>query len=102
MTQLVPGMTIEQLQKLQREVETRIAQEHETQRQTAKTHLEAEAKKLGYTIPDLFGLRAKTKGKRVAAKWQHPDNPELTWTGRGKKPTWVVELQAKGTPLKAL
>ena len=102
MTTLTPGMSLDALQALQKEVAAQIATEQDTLRAKAKEHLEAEAKKLGFTIPDLFGIRSKTKGKRVAAKWAHPENDQLTWSGRGKKPSWLVELLAKGGKAKPL
>jgi DNA-binding protein H-NS len=36
-------------------------------------------------------------GKKVAAKYRNPANPEQTWTGRGVSPTWIQELKAAGT-----
>jgi DNA-binding protein H-NS len=36
-------------------------------------------------------------GKKVAAKYRNPANPEQTWTGRGVSPTWVQALKAADT-----
>ncbi len=41
-------------------------------------------------------------GKPVAPKYRNPANPEQTWTGRGKSPTWVAELKTAGTLDSAL
>ena len=30
-------------------------------------------------------------GGTVEAKYQHPSNKDLTWTGRGKRPKWMTE-----------
>jgi len=38
----------------------------------------------------------KTKG---VAKYRNPDNPKQTWTGRGKRPGWLVEKVESGTKL---
>ncbi|KMK85845.1 MULTISPECIES: H-NS histone family protein [Pectobacterium] len=32
----------------------------------------------------------------VAPKYAHPDNPSLTWSGRGKQPNWFKEALAAG------
>ena len=38
------------------------------------------------------------KGRQATARYRHPDDPNLTWTGRGRKPVWVIEwLDAGGT-----
>lgn len=36
-----------------------------------------------------------TRGK-VAPKYRNPENPEQTWTGRGKTPLWAQELKSNG------
>jgi DNA-binding protein H-NS len=41
-------------------------------------------------------------GKKVAAKYRNPANPDQTWTGRGVSPTWVQALKAAGTLDSAL
>jgi DNA-binding protein H-NS len=40
--------------------------------------------------------------KPVEAKYRHPENAELTWTGRGRKPVWVQELLTAGKTLEDL
>jgi DNA-binding protein H-NS len=62
----------------------------------------AAAEALGFKVEDLFGSRptapsvAKDDRQKVAAKYAHPENPELTWTGRGRTPKWIEEKEAKG------
>ncbi len=33
---------------------------------------------------------------KLAPKFRHPENPELTWTGRGIAPKWLQALVAQG------
>jgi DNA-binding protein H-NS len=33
---------------------------------------------------------------KVIAKYQNPDNPSQTWSGRGRQPRWVIALLARG------
>ena len=50
-----------------------------------------------------FGVRAgKVKAKRpaVAAKYRDPASGK-TWNGRGRRPAWVVALEAEGKSLEA-
>ena len=37
----------------------------------------------------------------IPPKYAHPNNPALTWSGRGKAPKWLTDLQAQGSPLEA-
>lgn len=54
----------------------------------------------GYTVDDIFpgvGLAKATSAKEKApAKYRNPENHSQTWTGRGRKPRWLVEAEAAG------
>ena len=55
---------------------------------------------LGFTMAD-FELGGKTSssneaGVKVAAKYQNPDNPAQTWSGRGRNPQWMNDALSKG------
>jgi DNA-binding protein H-NS len=59
----------------------------------AKKAAEAVAKEYGFALNEL--LPNGGTGSKGVAKYRNPANPEQTWTGRGRKPTWVIEaLQA--------
>lgn len=40
--------------------------------------------------------------KKVPPKYHHPDNKELTWTGRGNRPIWVRDYLNDGGTLEEL
>ncbi|MBV8048037.1 MAG: H-NS histone family protein [Paludibacterium sp.] len=89
------------LLNLKTDVETEIkAREHEEKSKAKKQIMEL-AKAHGLTIEDVLG---KTGGVRkpVEAKYRHPKHPEMTWTGRGRKPVWVQELLNAGKTLQDL
>ena len=63
------------------------------------------AKAKGYSLDELLGgreVKVKVAGTKVKAKYRHPANPELQWTGRGRQPKWVAEWLAGGNALEAL
>lgn len=54
----------------------------------------------GLKLKDLNG-RGRAKGSkgptyRGGHTYQHPANRALTWKAKGKKPTWLVELEGQG------
>ena len=49
----------------------------------------------GFKVQDLFGKARKGKGS-VAVKYRDPQNPENTWTGRGRMPRWLVAATKGG------
>ena len=79
----------------ERLIDSKIKQERETARKAAEDAI----KGLGFTLEDLFGNPMRTapatrkRGESVGVpKYAHPENSELTWTGRGRKPKWFEEL----------
>lgn len=59
------------------------------------------AKSVGMSVTELVG-KAREKGQKVPARYAHPENPALLWTGRGRQPKWVEEQLASGKPLSSL
>lgn len=47
------------------------------------------------------GGKAKGKGASVAAKYRDPASGK-TWSGRGRRPAWVVALEAAGKSLDSV
>ena len=69
------------------------------QKAEARAKVEALARDLGYSLAELVGTETKTARAPVAAKYRHPENAALTWSGRGRKPLWFVDaLEAGKTP----
>ncbi len=60
------------------------------------------ARDLGYSLAELVGTETKITRAPTAAKYRHPENPALTWSGRGRKPHWFVEALAAGKAAEEL
>lgn len=91
------GMSLKDLKKLRKDVDQAIASFEERQRQQALAELESKAKEMGFSLSELTGGKAKTKGRSVSApKYRDPEDPDRTWTGRGRQPEWFKEALAKG------
>lgn len=53
----------------------------------------------GITIEDLGGKAGKSKSRgAAAAKYRDPASGK-TWSGRGRRPGWVVDLEKQGKSL---
>lgn len=62
---------------------------------------EADLARLGLTLSDALrhaqAKPAKSRGKRqLAPKFRHPEFPETTWSGVGRKPAWIREAEEAG------
>lgn len=88
-------MNREELLQLQKDVAKALKTLDECRRKEAFAAAETVAKDHGFNLNDLVG-GSKPKKAVAAPKFAHPDNPSLTWSGRGRKPKWFVEALDAG------
>ena len=89
--------SLSELKKMQKDVAKAIATFEDRQKAEARAKVEAVARELGYSLAELVGTETKSARAPAAAKYRHPENPALTWSGRGRKPQWFVDALAAGT-----
>ena len=53
----------------------------------------------GFSVDELFGGKLGRKKSARVAKYANPDDKFDTWTGRGRKPFWLVGRLKKGAKL---
>jgi DNA-binding protein H-NS len=95
----ISTLTVAQLRDLQQQIPAEIKRREAQEKVNVLNELRAFAKTRGYAIEDLLGKEAKVKtitGNKVKVKYRHPQNVELEWTGRGRKPKWVEAWMANG------
>ena len=82
-------LSLRQLRELQDTIAAAIAAREAQERVRLKEKLAEMAGKAGFSVAELFA----TPRKRGAAaiKYRHKDDPSLTWTGRGRRPRWMVK-----------
>ena len=84
-----------ELINLQKRIEEAIAEKRAADAQTTKEQLRQMAERAGFDIKELFGKRGSPRGTGVA-KYRNPKDSSQTWTGRGRKPNWLVDAVKKG------
>lgn len=114
------SMSISDLRRLQ----TRVANELQRRSETTKRALVKKMKKMvedeGLSLEEVIGEMAQTdartentprkrgpkptlkKGNKLPPKYFHPENPEMGWSGHGRKPQWIIDWLAQDKPLQAL
>lgn len=100
-------LTIAQLRELEQKLPLEIKRRELQEKNEILNEVRAFAKARGYNLDELVGKEAKpakavATGGKVKVKYRHPQNPELEWTGRGRKPKWVEAWLASGAALEAL
>lgn len=56
----------------------------------------AATKRQGSMPSELGGRRGEHSGASPSAKYRHPENPDLAWSGRGRRPAWIREAVEAG------
>lgn len=77
----------------------------------ARKAAEKAVAEFGLTLDDIAEAKAKPRigrpakakktgpKRKVAPKYKNPENPEQTWSGRGRRPDWVNKALAAGASL---
>ena len=92
------AMNLDELKRLKRDIDKAIANFDQRRKAEAKREVEAKAKEYGYSLAELVeaGGGKSSKSIPVAAKFRNPDNPEQTWSGRGRQPAWYRDALTAG------
>ncbi len=90
------GHSIDELKDLVAAAQKEISRKQRSRIKELRNKMEQLAGTVDMTAEELLsygGKKPKTVGE---AKFRNPDNPEQTWTGRGKQPNWLKDLIAGG------
>lgn len=96
-------MTRKELEKLRVDVDRELKRTIERDKKAAIAAAQKAARKHGFELSDITDEPKVAKPKKKAAKkppaaskYQHPDDPSKTWTGKGRQPNWIKEAEAVG------
>ncbi len=93
-------LSLAELKKLQKDVAKAIENFADRERKAALAELDALARERGFTLAQLLDEAGTKPRKTVAPKYANPADPSETWTGRGRKPRWVVAALEDGKSLE--
>jgi len=97
------GLSLRELKQLQKDVEAAIAGFRDRERRKAIAEVEAFMRERGLNPSEVAQALGQRSRKSIGApKYANPADPSQTWTGRGRKPGWVIEALAAGRPLEDL
>lgn len=94
------SLSLKELRQLHKDVEAAIADFKDREKRKAIAEVEAFARERGVNPAELASfLGRRGKASVGAPKYANPDDPGQTWTGRGRKPRWMIEALAAGKSL---
>ncbi len=96
----VKSFSDKDLAKLLDSVNTEMKKRQSDKKTDTITKIQALAQDAGISVN--FGKDAampKKKTSKVKAKYRHPDDSKVTWSGRGRKPNWLQQLVEQGSSI---
>lgn len=96
------SLSLKDLKDLRARVERAISTFEIRKKKEAVAELDEVARKMGFSLAELTAITATRKRKPAAPKYANPADASDTWTGRGRKPRWVVAALAAGKSLNDL
>ena len=98
------NMSLQELRDLKNRVDRAISGFEDKRRREAVSAAEEAARQFGFSLSDLTNSnsRGRKTGQKASAKYAHPENADLTWSGRGRRPRWIQEMLDTGKSLEDL
>lgn len=88
--------TLEDLELLIIEASSEIQKRREASAQKVKQQIKQLLNESGLSLQEVFEEPLLRKPRKVPPKYRNPDNPDETWSGRGKMPVWLRERVEAG------
>ncbi|MEY3974056.1 MAG: trans-acting regulatory protein [Pseudomonadota bacterium] len=95
-------LSVAELNTLQNDITREIARRRKSEADSLVDEFRKRAAELGLSMEELVSSKSTTKRGKVAIKYRHPDDANLTWTGRGKRPRWVDAWLKSGQSIEQL
>lgn len=92
----IPALSISELQNIAISIKKEIDKRKKNSVKECKAALQDVAKQYGFSSLDEVLVNAPKVAKKAEIKYRNSDDPEKTWTGRGKKPNWLVNALKEG------
>ncbi len=88
---LIESLSIEQLKELIEKAQNSIEQKKAGEIEAIRDQMVEMAKRVDMAPEEVlnYSSRKRRPGK---PKYRNPNDPEKTWTGRGKPPRWLKEM----------
>lgn len=93
------SLNVDELRAITENAQQLIAQKQHQRLHDAYVQFEKIAKDSGSSIEEILEAGASLEKKR-SIKYRNTEDNNDTWTGRGRKPTWLVEALESGRNLE--
>jgi len=104
----ISELSVAELKSLEKKIAKAIETHQVRQKKAALQALEAKAREMGFSLADLTGeaptptAKKRKSPKAGVAKYRNPKDATQTWTGKGRRPGWVMDALDAGQSLDDL
>ncbi|RFA30559.1 trans-acting regulatory HvrA protein [Alkalilimnicola ehrlichii] len=94
----------QELRELRKEIDRELKKRRKQEVKEAQKELKHVAERYGFSLNELLSASPGVKPGAIkgAVRYRHPEDADKTWSGRGRKPSWVKEWEASGRSLEDL
>ena len=93
-------LSLKELKDLQDKVAIAIFDFEKRKKAETLAELKALAESKGFSLDELMDVSKNNKKKPVVAKYADPEHSERSWSGRGRKPKWLVTALESGRSIE--
>jgi DNA-binding protein H-NS len=94
-------MTDEDLKALRKEIDATLVKNEKRRKDEALKAIHDAANQYGFSLEEIIsGKTRKSAKSKGEIKYRHPQKPDLTWTGKGRRPEWIKEAVESGADLE--
>lgn len=98
LSEIVSNLSYDELQEVVKLANASIKKLEKNRKKEGLAKIQSLMAEYDLCTDDLSGKATK----KVAAKYRNPENEAEEWTGRGRKPVWVLEALDNGKTLEDL
>jgi DNA-binding protein H-NS len=97
------NLSVAELRVLVKNIHLEIEKRESNNKKVVFEQIKELAQKAGMTVEEVaaMGRKARPKSlKRAGATYVNPQDSKQTWSGKGRRPTWLKDLLASGISLE--
>lgn len=96
------GLNLAQLRAMRARVDEAISAASTAEKEELRLKIRDLIENAGYRVTDILDagtVSGRSRKSAGAIRYRNPADPTQTWTGRGRRPFWLVEALKKGQSL---